>query len=230
MVSSRLMTGYPHSAAVRVTHWINLAAFLALLTSGIAILLAHPRLYWGETGAFGSPALIELPLPLNMEESGWGRSLHFLAAWVCVLNGGVYVLSGLISRHFKKKMIPSRGDIELTAMLNKISDALHWRKPSDDESETYNVLQRTTYLAVVFVFFPLIIITGLAMSPAFTAAVPAIAGIFGGFQSSRTVHFFVTDVLLLFLIIHVAMVTLAGFWSRTLPMITSRRAGAKESV
>ena len=75
-----------HSLLVRVTHWLNSFVFLALVVSGAAILLAHPRLYWGETGAFGSPAWIELPLPLNLYQTGWGRSLHFLAAWISVLN------------------------------------------------------------------------------------------------------------------------------------------------
>lgn len=81
-----------HTAVVRVTHWITSAGFIALLISGIAILLAHPRLYWGETGAVGAPSLIDLPLPFMLTgQSGWGRSLHFLAAWVSVLTGIVYV-------------------------------------------------------------------------------------------------------------------------------------------
>src|SRR5215510_15707555 len=96
------LTAPRHSVVVRVTHWVNFLAFLALLASGVAILIAHPRLYWGETGAFGSSALIELLLPLNLEQSGWGRSLHFLAAWICVLNGSVYIFSGLVSRRFTK--------------------------------------------------------------------------------------------------------------------------------
>src|SRR5262245_25172750 len=85
-----------HSLLVRITHWINAAAFLGLTVSGVAILLAHPRLYWGETGAFGGPALLDLPLPLNLDQSGWGRSLHFLSAWICVVNGAVYVSRGLL--------------------------------------------------------------------------------------------------------------------------------------
>src|SRR5262252_592548 len=131
-----------HSSVVRITHWFNFLAFLALLTSGVAILLAHPRLYWGETGAFGSPALIELPLPLNLDQSGWGRSLHFLAAWLCVVNGTVYVLSGLWSRHFTLNLLPERRDFSLVLILEKVSDALHLRKPGDEESVTYNVVQR----------------------------------------------------------------------------------------
>jgi thiosulfate reductase cytochrome b subunit len=161
---------------VRITHWINALAFLALVTSGGAILLAHPRLYWGETGAFGSPALMDLPLPLNLDQSGWGRSLHFLAAWICVLNGTLYVAAGLASGHFVR------------------------------HAEMYGVLQRRAYLVVVFGAFPLMILTGLAMSPAVTSVLPGIAGLFGGYQSSRTIHFFMATALILFLAGHVTMV------------------------
>jgi thiosulfate reductase cytochrome b subunit len=193
-----------HTALVRMTHWINTAAFLALVISGVAILMAHPRLYWGETGAFGSAALIELPLPLNLEQSGWGRSLHFLAAWLCVLNGVVYIVSGVISNHFVMDMMPE----------------FRWTKPSDQDSPTYNLLQRLTYLTVVFVLFPLMLVTGLSMSPAVMAAVPFLVELFGGYQSCRTVHFIITNALVLFLIIHITMVYLAGFGERTRAMIT----------
>src|SRR5712671_2129091 len=75
-----------HSAVVRITHWINTLSFFGLLVSGFAILLAHPRFYWGETGSVGTPSLIDLPLPfvLDVPIRGPGRYLHFLSAWVCV--------------------------------------------------------------------------------------------------------------------------------------------------
>ena len=82
-----------HTAMVRITHWMTTVSFLALVVSGVAILLAQPGLYWGETGIFGDPSLINLHLPQNEHHSGWGRSLHFLAAWVCVLTGVWYVLA-----------------------------------------------------------------------------------------------------------------------------------------
>lgn len=96
-----------HSLLVRITHWITTLGFLALLGSGIAILLAHPRLYWGETGMVGEPSLIDLPLPFVLTgQTGWGRSLRFLAAWILVLNGLIYVrsacrrnISGISSFH-----------------------------------------------------------------------------------------------------------------------------------
>src|SRR6185503_13485988 len=89
------------SLLVRVTHWLNSISCVALVVSGVGILLAHPRLYWGETGGVGGPSLFDLPLPFMLGgQSGWGRSLHFLSAWVCVLNGLVYVFSGVFKWHF----------------------------------------------------------------------------------------------------------------------------------
>jgi thiosulfate reductase cytochrome b subunit len=92
---------FRHSLLVRATHWINFLSFLALVVSGVAILIAHPRFYWGESGYFDTPAAFELPLTVNLDQTGWGRSLHFLAAWVIVLNGFIYVVWGLLSRHFR---------------------------------------------------------------------------------------------------------------------------------
>jgi thiosulfate reductase cytochrome b subunit len=176
-----------HSAVIRITHWINTVSFGCLLVSGVAILLAHPRLYWGETGVVGTPSLIDLPLPFVLTgQSGWGRYLHFLAAWVCVLNGLFYVLSGLFTRHFQKYLLRA--------------GLVH-----------YHALQRLSYLAVVFVLFPVIIWTGLAMSPAITSVFPELVTVLGGQQSARTIHFFAGDCLVLFLVVHVLMVSVSGF-------------------
>jgi thiosulfate reductase cytochrome b subunit len=169
------------STLVRVTHWVNSLSFFALAISGIAILIAHPRLYWGETGSVGTPSLIDLPIPFRLGHSGWGRYLHFLAAWICVLNGLIYLISGLRARHF------SRG------------------------FEDYKPLQRGAYSAVVLVVFPLTILTGFAMSPAITSVVPELVEGFGGQQSARTLHFFAACILVIFFFGHVAMVWRAGF-------------------
>ena len=184
-----------HSALVRVTHWVNTASFAALLVSGVAILLAHPRLYWGETGAFGAPSLVDLPLPLLLTgQSGWGRSLHFLTAWVCVLTGIVYIVSSLRSAHLRY------GDLD------------------------YSPSQRVTYFAVVALLFPAMIWTGLAMSPAITSVAPILVNAAGGQQSARTIHFVVACALVLFLAGHVVMVALSGFRVRMRGMITGRRS------
>ena len=210
-----------HSALVRITHWITTLGFFGLLVSGVAILLAHPRLYWGETGAVGTPALIDLPLPFVLVgQSGWGRSLHFLSAWLSVLTGLVYAASGVLTEHFRRHLLPARADFSPGSISRVVSNHLHLRRLTDEESPTYNVLQRLTYLAVVFVWFPLMIWTGLAMSPAVTSVVPALVTVLGGQQSARTIHFFVASVLVLFLFVHVAMICLAGFTNRVRAMIT----------
>ena len=219
-----------HSALVRVTHWITALSFLGLFVSGIAILLAHPRLYWGETGAVGTPSLIDLPLPfvLGVPIRGPGRYLHFLSAWVCVLTGLVYIISGAFTLHFRKNLLPAKTDLAWSSIWRVISNHLHLKRPTEEEALTYNVLQRTTYLTVVFVLFPLVIWTGLAMSPAITSVIPQIVTVFGGQQSARTIHFFVAAALILFLIVHVAMVCLAGFKNRMRAMITGHGAAGKE--
>jgi thiosulfate reductase cytochrome b subunit len=219
-----------HTALVRITHWIHTVSFLALVVSGVAILLAHPRLYWGETGAVGAPSLIDLPLPfvLQLQIRGPGRYLHFLSAWVCVLTGLLYVLSGIFSRHFRKNMVPAKADLRWKALVRVVSNDLRLKRPAEEEAHSYNVVQRLTYLAVVFLLFPLIIVTGLAMSPAVTSVFPMLVTVFGGQQSARTVHFFVSVALVLFLVVHIAMVCLAGFKNRMRAMITGRVTAEKE--
>jgi thiosulfate reductase cytochrome b subunit len=100
-----------HSLLVRITHWLTALSVAGLLVSGAAILIAHPRLYWGETGSLETPSLIDLPLTLTLGHSGWGRYLHFLSAWVCVLTGLTYVLSGLVTKHFRRDLLPARSQL-----------------------------------------------------------------------------------------------------------------------
>ncbi len=211
-----------HSAVVRITHWITAISVFVLLLSGIAILLAHPRLYWGETGAREGPSLIDLPLPfvLDVPIRGPGRYLHFTFAWVCVLTGLFYGVYGFFSRHFRKNLLPTKASFSWTS----ISSHLRFRQPADEDALAYNVVQRLVYLGVVFVLFPLIIWTGLGMSPAVTSVFPWLATAFGGQQSARTIHFFVTVAIVLFVSVHVVMVIRAGFISRTRTMITGRTA------
>ena len=196
-----------HSLLVRITHWLTALSVAALLVSGVAILIAHPRLYWGETGSFETSSLIDLPLTLTYGHSGWGRYLHFLSAWAIVLTGLVYVVSGFLTRHFRRHLLPGT-----------------------EGGSHYEPLQRLTYLIVIFALFPLIVLTGLAMSPAVTSVVPWIATMFGGHQSARTIHFVAASAITLFVIGHVTMVVLAGFAVRVTAMITGGRQTAQEHL
>jgi len=218
-----------HSRVVRLTHWINTLSFFGLLVSGIAILLAHPRFYWGETGAIGTPSILDLPLPfMKGGPSGWGRNLHFLSAWLCVLNGALYVLSGILTQHFRKNLLPAKADLAGGSVWRVVSNQLRLKPLGVESSLSYNLLQRLTYLAVVFVLFPVIIWTGFAMSPAIVSVFPVFVTVLGGQQTARTLHFFASDLLVLFVIVHIAMVCLAGFTNRVGAMIMGQITAGKD--
>ena len=127
-----------------------------------------------------------------------------------------------------RNLLPAPADRNWHPFREVFAKSLRRAPPDPAESHAYNVVQRTAYLVVIFVLFPLIIWTGLALSPAFDSALPATVNLLGGRQSARTLHFFVTDLLVLFLIVHVAMISLAGFWSRMRAMITGRMTAPPE--
>jgi thiosulfate reductase cytochrome b subunit len=219
-----------HTGVVRVTHWITTLCFLALLVTGVEILISHPRFYWGEAGNVLTEPLFKIPIPASRDtvptgykfvlpdQNGWSRYLHFQSAWIAVLTGLFYFLYGLFTGHFRRNLIPA--DLSWRALSKDISDHLRFHRP--DDARSYNALQRITYLAVIFVLYPLMIWTGLAMSPAMASVFPWAVAMLGGQESARTIHFFATLLLTLFLVIHVVMICIAGFTSRMRAMITGR--------
>lgn len=229
-----------HSVLVRLTHWIFTLCFFALLISGIEILLSHPRFYWGETGTVLTKPLFKLPLPSSRalvstgygyvlpDQNGWSRALHFQAAWFVVFTGSIYALYGFAGGHFRKNLVPSKSDLSRQELSASIAKHLRFVRPSEAEAWSYNSLQRLAYLFVIFLLFPVAIWTGLAMSPAFVSAFPSSVTVFGGQQSARTLHFFVSLALILFLVVHVVMVCVAGFRSRMRAMITGRATAHTE--
>ena len=220
--SSASLTGSPPSVS------------LALLVTGAEIVISHPRFYWGETGNVLTTPLFKLHIPSSRalvpsgygyvlpDQNGWSRYLHFQSAWIVVLTGLLYVLSSFFTGHLRKNLLPAKADLSLRAFWTAIAKNLRFQRPRAAEAWSYNLLQRLAYLFVIFVLFPLVIWTGLAMSPAFVSAFPLTVTSLGGQQSARTLHFFVSLALLLFLLVHVAMIFLAGFRSRMRAMITGR--------
>lgn len=225
---------------VRGTHWVATAAFLALLVSGVEIVISHPRFYWGDEGNVNTPALFQLPIPASRatvptgydfvlpDQNGWSRSLHFQSAWALVLAGLLYGMHGVVSRHFRKDLLPSPASLRPTSLAASIAAHIRFARPGPEEAWSYNPLQRMAYLGVVFVLCPLMIWTGLAMSPAVVSAFPTTMSVFGGHQSARTIHFVVTVALTAFTLVHVVMVVRAGFVNRMRSMITGRMPGEEE--
>ena len=229
-----------HSLLVRITHWITTLAFLALLLTGIEILISHPRFYWGDVGDVNTPGLFRIPIPSSRssfptgygyvlpDQNGWSRYLHFEAAWVLVLTGLLYVAFGFFQGHFRRNLLPAAGDRSPKKLAAAIARHLVFRRPGEEEAWSYNTVQRLTYLFVIFVLFPMVIWTGLAMSPAIEGTFPTAVILLGGRQSARTLHFFISIFLVLFLLIHVLMVFLGGFRKRVGAMITGRLAKPAE--
>lgn len=236
-----------HRRWVRVCHWTLVICFLTLGITGTFILAVHPRLYWGEVGNDLVPAILEFPLSNNhrpedyvqavsfsntgagavsanrlydiFNQNGWGRSLHFLAAWFLVLAGLFYVLAGSLSGHVRQNLVPALQDLSPGAIWRGTRDHLALRFDSAGGGPPYGALQKLAYFSVAFLALPLMVITGLTMSPAVTAAFPALLDVFGGYQSARTIHFFCFSALLLFMLVHVAMVGLTGFRRQLRAMI-----------
>jgi thiosulfate reductase cytochrome b subunit len=228
-----------HAPWLRISHWIIGASVLTLAISGFVILMAHPRLYWGNAGNDLTPALLELPISRNYKhngwapavpffpgessivsaartydifnQNGWGRSLHFLAAWFLVLTGLVYFIVGLTSGHLSRHVVPRLRDVAPRLLWQDIRRHLRLPMPRAPGGPPYGPLQKLTYAAVMFIALPLMVLTGLTMSPAVTAAYPVLLDLFGGSQSARTIHFFLFAAIVLFLIVHVTMVILTGF-------------------
>ena len=218
--------GPRHTALVRITHWITVLSFAALLVTGIELIISHPRFYWGEVGHSQMSPLFRIPIPSSRstvpsgygyvlpDQNGWSRYLHFEAAWALLITGLVYLVFGLRTRHFRKNLFPAPPDRTWSAVARVIAKHLRLAPPDEAEARTYNVLQRVTYLFVVFVLFPLVIWTGLAMSPSFNSSFPWAVNVLGGRQSARTLHFLISLSLVVFLFIHVAMIVLTGFATR----------------
>ncbi len=157
-----------------------------------------------------------------LDQNGWSRYLHFQTAWIAVFTGLLYVIYSFFSGHLRRNLLPAGADFSWRTFATTCADHLRFKRPSADEAWSYNLLQRLTYLGVIFVLFPLVIWTGLAMSPAVTSAFPSAVSILGGQQSARTIHFFVSVFLVLFLLVHVMMICIAGFRGRMRAMITGR--------
>ena len=255
-----------HTAATRITHWLNVLALTLLLMSGLQIFNAHPALYWGQKSTFDSPWLamkkeevagiprgITTVGGLRFDTTGlfgwsgkegmreqrgfpaWatvpsyrsltdGRRWHFFFAWIFVLNGLVYWLVGLIGGHIRKDLLPTRDQLQPRHILHEIVTHAKLQFPKGEEARRYNVIQKLTYLIVVAVLLPLMVLTGLSMSPGFNATVPWLIDLFGGRQSARTIHFLSANAIVLFIVVHLVLVVVSGLWNNIRSMITGKYA------
>jgi len=221
---------YRHRLPTRIWHWINALTVIVMLMSGLMILNAHPRLYWGAYGANFDHAWLALqgrPFP------GWAtipstynlaaaRRWHLAFAWVLVTGLVVFLAVSLWNRHIQRDLVPKSGQLKPGGIWDDIKAHARLRFPTGEAALHYNILQKISYVAVIFLLIPLMILSGLTMSPAMDAAWPWLVDLFGGRQSARSIHFLCAAALLLFIVVHLLMVVLAGPINEVRSMITGR--------
>jgi thiosulfate reductase cytochrome b subunit len=175
----------------------------------------------GRLAARGFPSWATLP---SYQDLATGRRWHLFFAWLFVVNGIVYVVASFLNRHVWRDLIPSRA--QFRGIGTSIKEHLRLRF---DHGRDYNVLQKLTYLILIFVILPLVVLAGLGMSPGVDAAFPWIVDLFAGRQSARTLHFIAATAIVLFVVIHVVMVLISGVWNNLRSMITGRYAIGEKS-
>ncbi|WP_455244566.1 cytochrome b/b6 domain-containing protein [Petrachloros mirabilis] len=147
-----------------------------------------------------------------------GRQWHLFFAWVFVINGVFFAGYALVSRHLKNDLLPTSRD--LGNIPKAVKDHLVLRHPRGEEAKRYNVLQKLAYLGVIFGLAPVIVLTGLTMSPTLDTAFPWLLTMFGGRQAARTIHFVACFSFIGFIVVHVSQVLLTGFFNNIRSMIT----------
>ncbi|MBV8976647.1 MAG: cytochrome b/b6 domain-containing protein [Alphaproteobacteria bacterium] len=173
----------------------------------------------GQMTARGFPDWATIPGPQWL---AMGRLWHFAFAWLFVANGLMFLVWATWRGHVRRDLLPTKDDIR--HLPQEIVDHARLKFPKGEAAKRYNGLQKLAYSAVLFVVAPLIVATGLAMSPTMDAAAPWLPWIFGGRQSARTIHFLCAFSFLAFFIVHIVMVVLSGTWNNLRSMITGRYA------
>jgi thiosulfate reductase cytochrome b subunit len=171
----------------------------------------------GQWAVRGFPSWATIPGPQWL---AMGRLWHFFFAWLFVANGVIFASMAIYSGHFRRDLKPRVSDI--TGLPGEIAHHAKLQFPKGEAAKSYNPLQRLTYFTVIFVIAPLIVLTGLTMSPTLDTAFPFLPWIFGGRQSARTIHFLCAFSFVLFFVVHIVMVVLSGTWNNIRSMITGR--------
>lgn len=195
---------------------------LEITTTGVLGLSASPE---GRPQRLAFPHWATIPSHYSLAD---GRRWHFFFAWVLTIGGLAYLIASLWNGHVRRDLLPRRPELAPRHIWHDISQHARLRFPTGEAAARYNVLQKLSYVAVIFALLPLIILTGWTMSPGLNAAWPWLLDLFGGRQSARTIHFICATLILLFILVHLVMVLLAGPWNEVRSMITGRFRLPKE--
>jgi len=175
----------------------------------------------GALAARGFPAWLTIP---SYQDLAAGRRWHFFFAWLFAINGAVYLVAGLVSRHFRRDLLPTTTELAPGHLAHEVVTHAKLQFPKGEAARRYNVLQKLSYMGVAFVLLPLMVLTGLTMSPGMDSAFHVLLDIFGGRPSARSIHFICASLLVAFVVVHIVMVLVSGVWNNLRSMITGKYA------
>ena len=223
-----------HRLFTRVWHWVNAVAIIVMLMSGLMISNAHPRLYWGQYGANLDQPWLDLTLYLERGRfPGWAtipstynlslaREWHLAFAWVLAFGFLAYIVVSLINRHIQRDLTLKRGELSPRHLIEEIVHHAQLKFPTGAAALSYNTLQKITYILVLFVLIPLLILTGMCLMPGLSPITGWAIDLFGGRATARSLHFIAAGGIALFIVVHLALVVLAGPYNEIRSMITGK--------
>ena len=219
---------YRHRLPTRIWHWINAVTIFVMIGSGLTISNAHPHLYWGVYGSnfdmswFDPPRFpgwITIPAGYNL---ALARRWHLLFALVLAFNLLWFMAASLWNRHFARDLRVRAAELKPAHVLADVRDHLAFRFHDPANPAAFNLLQKLAYALAIFVLLPLMIATGLALSPGWNAGAPWLLDLFGGRASARSIHFVACWAVVAFVVVHLVLVILAGPWREVKSMLTGK--------
>ena len=217
-----------HALSTRLWHWSNLLCVVVLFMSGLTISNAHRRLYWGDWGFAPEQAWLAVPrFPDWMTIPGYydlalARDWHILTAWPFALGLLFMWAAMLLNRHFRRDIATARSEWRWSAIREDI--LCHLKLDFDHGGSKYNFLQKLAYGLVLGVFLPMMVFTGLAISPGIEPVLGWMVDLLGGRQSARSLHFIFAFAIFGFFLVHLALVLLSGPVKQVGAMITGGRS------
>ncbi|PNQ76798.1 hypothetical protein BA950_06115 [Erythrobacter sp. SAORIC-644] len=216
-----------HALSTRLWHWLNLLCVVVLFMSGLTISNAHRRLYWGDWGFEASQAWLMVPrFPDWMTIPGYyslavARDWHILMAWPFAVGLLFMWIAMMVNRHFKRDIVTKRREWRPSAIWRDVVE--HLKLNFDHHEGKYNFLQKLAYGLVLGVFLPMMIFTGISISPGMEPTFGWLVDLLGGRQSARSLHFIFAFAIAGFFIVHVLLVILSGPIGQMRDMITGGR-------
>lgn len=217
---------YRHRLATRLWHWVNVVTVFIMMGSGLTILNAHPHLYWGEYGANfdhawlhlpRAPSFLTIPAGYNL---ALARRWHLLFALVFAFALLAFMVLSLLNKHFQRDLRIRLRELAPAHLWFDLKEHLAFRFHDPKNPSAFNIFQKLSYVLVLFGLIPAMILSGLVLSPTLVAAWPWMLDLVGGRASARSVHFIAASGLVIFIIVHLVLVILAGAWAEVKSMIT----------